>query len=183
VIMRARRITLGIVGAIAAGLLAVVGWDFLQLARKAPDPAPADRRASLIVVEKSVRRMTLMRDGQVLKSYEVALGSAPSGHKQQEGDGRTPEGAYAIDFKNARSRFHLALRISYPSAADRTSAQRRGVPPGSDIMIHGLPNGLGWLAGLHLWRDWTNGCVAVTDAQIDEIWPLVDVGTAVEIRP
>ena len=99
------------------------------------------------------------------------------------GDGRTPEGAYAIDFKNARSRFHLALRISYPNAADRASAQRRGVPPGGDIMIHGLPNGLGWLAGLHLWRDWTDGCVAVTDAQIGEIWPLVDVGTTVEIKP
>jgi murein L,D-transpeptidase YafK len=83
----------------------------------------------------------------------------------------------------ARSRFHLALRISYPNAADRASAQRRGVPPGGDIMIHGLPNGLGWLAGLHLWHDWTDGCVAVTDAQIDEIWPLVDVGTAVEIKP
>jgi murein L,D-transpeptidase YafK len=181
--MRARRTTLGIVIAIAAGGLAVAGWDFLQLGRKAPDPAPADQRASLIVVEKSARRLTLLRDGQVLKTFEVALGAAPSGHKQQEGDGRTPEGAYAIDFKNARSRFHLALRISYPNAADRASAQRRGVPPGGDIMIHGLPNGLGWLAGLHLWRDWTDGCVAVTDAQIDEIWPLVDVGTAVEIKP
>ena len=98
-IMRARRITLGIVAAIAAGLLAVVGWDFLQLGRKASDPAPADKRANLIVVEKSARRMTLMRDGQVLKSYDVALGSAPRGHKQQEGDGRTPEGAYAVEIK------------------------------------------------------------------------------------
>jgi murein L,D-transpeptidase YafK len=181
--MIARRITLGIVILIAAGLLAFVGWDFLQLGRKAPALAPADNRANLIVVEKSARRMTLLRDGQVLKTYEVALGSAPSGHKQQEGDGRTPEGAYAIEFKNARSRFHLALRISYPNAADRASAQRRGVAPGSDIMIHGLPNGHGWLAGLHLWHDWTDGCIAVTDWQVDEIWPLVDVGTTVEIRP
>ena len=181
--MGPRRITLGIVAVVVTGLLALVGWDFLQLGRKAPDPAPAAERANLIVVEKSARRLTLLRDGQVLKAYEVALGGAPRGHKQQEGDGRTPEGAYAIDFKNARSRFHLALRISYPSAADRASAQRRGVAPGGDIMIHGLPNGLGWVARLHLWRDWTDGCVAVTDAQIDEIWPLVDVGTAVEIRP
>ena len=181
--MRVRRITLGIVVVIGAGLLAIVGWDFLQLGRTAPAPAPAAERANLIVVEKSARRMTLLRDGQVLKTYDVALGSAPSGHKQQEGDGRTPEGGYAIDFKNARSRFHLALRISYPNGQDRAAAQRRGVSPGGDIMIHGLPNGLGWLAGLHLWRDWTDGCVAVTDRQIDEIWPLVDIGTAVEIRP
>src|SRR5262249_30047183 len=174
---------LGVARLAAPGWLPLVGWASLQRGRRAPDPAPAAERANLIVVEKSARRLTLLRDGQVLKAYEVALGSAPRGHKQQEGDGRTPEGAYAIDFKNARSRFHLALRVSYPSAADRASAQRRGVPPGGDIMIHGLPNGLGWLAGVHLWRDWTDGCVAVTDAQIDEIWPLVDVGTAVEIRP
>jgi murein L,D-transpeptidase YafK len=181
--MRARRITLGIVMVVAAGALAVVGWDFLQLGRRAPGLAPAEARASLIVVEKSARQLTLLRNGEVLGAYNVALGNAPNGHKLQEDDGRTPEGAYAIDFKNARSHFHLALRVSYPNAADRASAQRRGVAPGGDIMIHGLPNGLGWLARFHLWRDWTDGCIAVTDRQIDEIWPLVDVGTAVEIRP
>jgi murein L,D-transpeptidase YafK len=181
--MRARRIGLGIGGAMVGGVLMIAAWDFLQVGRKVPALAPAAERATLIVVDKSARRMTLLHDGQVLKAYDVALGSAPRGHKQQEGDGRTPEGAYAIEFKNARSRFHLALRISYPNAQDRAAAQRRGVAPGGDIMIHGLPNGLGWLAGLHLWRDWTDGCVAVTDRQIDEIWPLVDVGTAVEIRP
>ena len=181
--MRARRIGLGIVIVGAAGLLAISAWDFLQLGRKAPALAPAAERANLIVVDKSARRMTLLRDGHVIKAYDVALGGAPRGHKQQEGDGRTPEGAYTIDSKNDRSRFHLALHISYPNAADRASARRRGVSPGGDIMIHGLPNGLIWLAGLHLWRDWTDGCVAVTDRQIDEIWPLVDVGTAVEIRP
>src|SRR5262245_4314799 len=157
--MRMRRIMLAAGAVIAAGALAVVAWDFLQFGRKAPALAPAAERADLIVVDKSARRLTLLRDGHVLKAYEVALGSAPRGHKQQEGDGRTPEGAYAIDFKNARSRFHLALRISYPNAADRAAAQRRGVPPGGDIMIHGLPNGLSWLAGLHLWRDWTDGCI------------------------
>jgi murein L,D-transpeptidase YafK len=106
-----------------------------------------------------------------------------AGYKQREGDGRTPEGRYAIDFKNPRSRFHLALRISYPDASDRDSARRRGVPPGGDIMIHGLPNGLGWLGKYHLWRDWTDGCIAVTNGQIEEIWASVDVGTPVEIRP
>jgi murein L,D-transpeptidase YafK len=181
--MRSRRIMLGLVAAVAIGLLSVVAWDFLQIGRKAPDLAPPQARATRIVVEKAARRLTLLRGGDVLKTYDVALGSAPTGHKQQEGDGRTPEGTYAIDFKNARSHFHLALRISYPGPQDRESARQRGVSPGGDIMIHGLPNGLGWLAGLHLWRDWTDGCVAVTDRQIDEIWPLVDIGTAVEIRP
>jgi murein L,D-transpeptidase YafK len=181
--MRARRITLGLLMLIVVGALGAIAWDFLQVGRKVPGPAPVDARATLIVIEKSARRLTLFRNTDVLKSFDVALGSAPSGPKQQEGDGRTPEGAYAIDFMNARSRFHLALRISYPNAADRASAQRQGVSPGGDIMIHGLPNGLGWLSGLHLWRDWTDGCIAVTDRQIDDIWPLVDVGTAVEIRP
>jgi murein L,D-transpeptidase YafK len=181
--MRARRISRGVLTLLAVVLLSLAGWDFLQLGRRVPQLAPADARATLIVVEKSARRVTLLRNGQMLATYPVALGAAPFGPKQQEGDGRTPEGMYAIDFKNARSRFHLALRISYPSAADRAGAQQRGVPPGSDIMIHGLPNGLGWLGGLHLWRDWTDGCVAVTDRQIEAIWPLVDVGTAVEIRP
>jgi murein L,D-transpeptidase YafK len=179
----ARRITFGLVMMIALAALSAAGWDFLQLGRKVPQPAPADARATSIVVEKSARRLTLMRNGDVLKTYDVALGRAPSGHKQQEGDGRTPEGSYGIDFKNARSHFHLALRISYPNAADRANAQRRGVSPGGDIMIHGLPNGLGWLKGVHLWRDWTDGCIAVTDSQMDEIWPLVAVGTKVEIRP
>jgi murein L,D-transpeptidase YafK len=181
--MRLRPITLGIIALIALGALSAVAWDFLQLGRKVPEPAAAEDRATLIVVEKAAHRLTLLRNGDVLKSYDVALGSAPRGHKQQEGDGRTPEGPYSIDFKNARSRFHLALRISYPNAEDRASALRRGVSPGSDIMIHGLPNGLGWLAGLHLRRDWTDGCIAVTNRQVDEIWPLVDVGTKVEIRP
>jgi murein L,D-transpeptidase YafK len=181
--MRVRRITFCLAGLIAVALLSAVAWDFLQLDRRLPEPAPANAQATLIVIEKSARRMMLFRDGDLLAAVDVALGSAPSGHKQQEGDGRTPEGAYTIDFKNARSRFHLALRISYPNAVDRDSARRRGMSPGGDIMIHGLPNGLGWLAGLHLWRDWTDGCIAVTNRQIDAIWPLVAVGTAVEIRP
>lgn len=181
--MRRRWIALGLVALIAAGALAAIGWDFLQLGRRAPGLAPAGARATSIVIDKSARRMTLLRNGGVLAAYDIALGRAPRGHKQQDGDGRTPEGTYAIDFKNARSRFHLALRISYPNAADRDSARRRGVSPGGDIMIHGMPNGLGWLARAHLWRDWTDGCIAVTNRQIDEIWPLVDVGTTVEIRP
>jgi murein L,D-transpeptidase YafK len=164
-------------------LLALAGWDFLQLGRTEPALVPIAYRANAITVDKAAHRLTLLRDGVPIKTYDVALGGDPTGHKQQEGDGRTPEGAYAVDFKNRRSRFHLALRISYPSADDRDRAQRAGVAPGGDIMIHGLPNGLGWLASWHLARDWTDGCIAVTNAQIEEIWAMVDVGTRIDIRP
>lgn len=171
------------IAAVAAGVLSIVAWDVLKLTRKAPPLAPPDQRASMVIVEKQARRLMLLRDGKPLATYAMSLGGDPVGHKQREGDGRTPEGVYAIDFKHPRSRFHLAMHISYPNAGDRDSAQRRGVSPGGDIMIHGLPNGLGWLGGLHRSRDWTDGCIAVTNEQIEEIWALVDVGTTVEIRP
>ena len=167
----------------ATAVLSVAAWDALKLDRKAPPQAPADARATTIVVEKQARRLTLWRRDRVLAAYQASLGGTPIGHKEREGDGRTPEGLYAIDFKHPRSHFHLALRISYPSRADRESARRRAVAPGGDIMIHGLPNGLGWLSGFHLARDWTDGCIAVTNAQIEEIWALVEVGTPVEIKP
>ena len=181
--MRVRRVGLWLLALVAAGMVVLCGWDFLQIGRHAPQLAPASARATQIVVDKAARRLTLLHDVTVLATYPVSLGGAPTGPKQQEGDGRTPEGHYTIDYKNSRSQGHLALHISYPSAADRASAQHRGVPPGGDIMIHGLRNGLGWLGRLHLWLDWTDGCVAVTDRQMDEIWPLVAVGTPVEIRP
>lgn len=179
--MRNVFITIGGVG--VAALLALAAWDFLKLDRRAPAMAQASERADNVLIEKAARRVTLLREGKPLKTYALSLGGNPLGHKQQEGDQRTPEGVYAIDFKNPRSRFHLALRVSYPDAKDRESATRRGVPPGGDIMIHGLPNGLGWLGGFHLSRNWTDGCAAVTNRQIEEIWSLVDVGTRVEIRP
>jgi murein L,D-transpeptidase YafK len=170
-------------GVALAIVLMVIVWDALKLDRRAPPLAPPEQRADKIVVEKAARRMALLRDGTTLRSYDVSLGSDPIGHKQQEGDGRTPEGLYTIDFKNVRSRFHLSLRVSYPSAQDREAARQRGVPPGGDIMIHGLPRGLGSLGDFHLARDWTDGCVAVTNREIEEIWALVDTGTAIEIRP
>jgi murein L,D-transpeptidase YafK len=172
---------LGVV--VAGALISVVAWDFLKVTRKPPALTEPAARATAIVIDKSERQILLQRDGVVLKSYAMSLGSSPLGHKRQEGDGKTPEGTYVIDFKHPRSRFHLALRTSYPNAADRDQASRRGVSAGSDIMIHGLPNGLGFLGALHLYRDWTDGCIAVTNAQMEEIWAMVDVGTRVEIRP
>jgi murein L,D-transpeptidase YafK len=168
-------------GAVVIVIGALCVFDFLQVDRK-PPPVIAEP-ATMIVVEKGAHRMTLMRDGLPLKTYAVALGRTGRGPKQREGDGHTPEGQYTIDGKNPRSRFHLALHISYPSAADRDSAQRRGVLPGGDIMIHGLPNGLGWLVGLHRALDWTDGCIAVTDQEMDEIYAQVATNTTIEIRP
>ena len=144
---------------------------------------PTESRADLILVEKARRRLTVYANGRSLKSYGVALGWNPVGHKQREGDGRTPEGRYHIDFKKLDSTFHRALHISYPDTADREAARRRGDKPGGAIMIHGLRNGYGWLGNLHRLRDWTAGCIAVTDREIEELWGAVAVGTVVEVRP
>jgi murein L,D-transpeptidase YafK len=139
--------------------------------------------ADRIVVYKSQRKMDLLRDSKVIRSYRVALGGNPVGAKTRQGDHRTPEGIYRIDAKNAHSRFHLALHVSYPDAADRDRARKLGVAPGGDIMIHGLPDRYAFLGSLHTRYDWTDGCIAVTNAEIEEIWELVPVGTVVEVRP
>jgi murein L,D-transpeptidase YafK len=145
--------------------------------------AAAPVRADKIVILKSARTMTLLSGSKVLKTYKVALGSVPVGAKQVEGDHKTPEGLYQIDAKNAQSQFHLSLHISYPSAADQERARTLGQPPGGAIMIHGLARPFAYLGPLHRQSDWTDGCVAVTNAEIEEIWKLVPVGTRVEIRP
>lgn len=166
---------------LAAGAY-IVGWDFLQIGRQIPELVAAEQRADLITVDKSARTLTLSRGGAVLATYPVSLGFTPIGHKMREGDGRTPEGRYVIDFKNDRSRFHLALRVSYPNAGDSARARLQNVPPGGDIMIHGLRNGFSWLGTLHLKRDWTDGCIAVTNREIQDIWARVAPGTPIDIR-
>lgn len=159
---------------VCAVLLALFATD--AAAQFPPDLAPEAQRADAIRVYKAVRRMDLLRDGQVIRSYRVHLGGAPTGRKRQQGDQRTPEGEYAISYRNAASRFHLSLRVSYPNADDSRQARARGVDPGGDIMIHGgTPPGES--------RDWTEGCVAVTNAEIEEIWRLVPLGTPVRIDP
>lgn len=178
-----RRVFILIGSILAVGIIVLIALDFFQIGRRAPDLAPVEERATRVEINKSARQLSLFRGSEIIKSYKVSLGFSPTGHKAKEGDGRTPEGMYAAEFKNARSRFHLALRISYPNAEDRKTAQRYGVSPGSDIMIHGLPNGLSWLDRIHLSRDWTDGCIAVTNSEIEEIWRLVATGTPIEIRP
>jgi len=144
---------------------------------------PGDQKADRIVVVKSKHTMTLMAQDRILKVYTIALGRGSSGPKERTGDNKTPEGQYVIDQKNATSRFHLALHISYPNAADRKRAHDAGVDPGGAIMIHGVQNGFGWLGSLQHDFDWTEGCIALTNPEIEEIWRLVPVGTPIEIKP
>jgi murein L,D-transpeptidase YafK len=135
------------------------------------------------VVEKEMRILKLMRGGQTLRSYRTALGKEPKGPKRCQGDLRTPEGTYIVDGRNSSSRYHRALHISYPNSTDIEAAKTIGCDPGGEIMIHGLPNGYGWVGARHVVHDWTQGCIAVTDEEIEEIWRLVPNGIAIEIKP
>jgi len=152
-------------------------------AQSQPSTAMKAPKVTRIVIVKSERTMALLSEGRVVKTYKVALGTEPVGRKERQGDHKTPEGLYVIDSKNAKSQFHLSLHISYPNVEDRARARRRGVSPGGAIMIHGLPREFAWMGALHRQTDWTDGCVAVTNEEIEEIWGLVRVGTPVEIQP
>jgi murein L,D-transpeptidase YafK len=168
---------IGSLPAIVFLLVAMPLAGLLAPPASATEPPAIDR----IVVEKSQRRMDLMSGDTVVRSYEIALGSEPEGDKQEEGDGRTPEGRYIVEGRNPTSAFHLSLKISYPDAADRADAVSRGVSPGGDIFIHGAPNW--WFLPGQPPGDWTWGCIAVTKSEIGEVWRLVPDGTPVEIRP
>jgi murein L,D-transpeptidase YafK len=143
----------------------------------------ADISVDKIVVEKEARRLTLVSKGQSIRTYKVALGKSPEGPKEKEGDNKTPEGVYNIDARNSKSGYHKSLHISYPNIKDIKHAKELGVSPGGNIMIHGIKNGLGWAGDFHRWLDWTQGCIAVTNKEMDELWDLVPNGTAVEIKP
>ena len=140
---------------------------------------PADK----ILIEKKERRLTLISKGTVLKTYRIALGGNPNGPKERQGDNKTPEGTYVIDSRNKDSRYHLSLHISYSNEKEKKRAKELGVSPGGDIMIHGIKNGFSWVGDFHTEIDWTKGCIAVTDEEIDEIDKLAPNGTIVEIRP
>jgi murein L,D-transpeptidase YafK len=168
--------------AILAGvLLALIG---VPLWAHWPRPRLGEGvHADRIVVHKARRTLELYSGGRLLRSYSVALGPHPVGRKEREGDGRTPEGRYLIDYRNPNSAFHRALHVSYPSARDAAAARRRGVSPGGLIMVHGLRNGWGALGRFGIARDWTAGCIALTDRDIDEVWRAVPDGTPIQIEP
>lgn len=134
-----------------------------------------------VFVDKSARTLQLLSDDKVIKSYHIALGGNPIGHKQQQGDQRTPVGSYTLDYKNEKSKFYRSIHVSYPNTTDKARAKSRGVSAGGDIMIHGQKNGFGALGLLNQQRDWTEGCIAVTNDEMDEIMAAVKVGTPIEI--
>jgi len=139
--------------------------------------------ADSIVVEKARRTLTLYQAGFPVRAYRVALGKQPLGDKVQRGDGRTPEGVFHIDFKNSQSKYHMALHVSYPDAAHLQRANQLGVSPGGDIMVHGLPPAFADYGASHSEFDWTEGCIAVSDKEIEEIWRAVPSGVAIQIKP
>jgi murein L,D-transpeptidase YafK len=143
----------------------------------------SQQKVDRVIVLKREHKLLLLKGDSIVKTFAIAIGRGGLAPKQQQGDHRTPEGLYEIDRRKEDSRFHRALHISYPDEADRKHAREAGISPGGDIMIHGIANGLGWLGSMHRVIDWTDGCIAVTDDEIEEIWNLVPNGTTVEIRP
>lgn len=146
-------------------------------------PAAATGKATRVVVDKSDRMLLLYRGSEVLSSYRIALGGEPVGPKRHEGDERTPEGSYVLDRKQAESRFYRAIHISYPNERDRYLAEQDGRPPGGDIMIHGQPNRWSRFAWVTQRFDWTDGCIALANQDMDRVWEWVAEGTAIEINP
>jgi murein L,D-transpeptidase YafK len=166
-----------------AALILICAFAIYLYAHHNWNPLPAGTTIDRIVVEKSARRLSIFREGNQIKTYRIALGRNPVGAKREEGDMKTPEGIYKIDDRNPQSSFHLALHVSYPSEEDDKRAAARGVSAGFDIMIHGIQNGRGWIGGFHRWKDWTAGCIAVTDEEIEELWRVTPDGTTIEICP
>ena len=164
--------------------MGVGGWLGWQQFGPRPDPPiipEAGAQADHILIEKSARRLTASRAGKPLLRTSIALGFAPMGDKSHEGDGKTPEGLFVINRKNPNSSYHLSLGINYPRPSDIARGKAAGVNPGGDIFIHGQPNSVGSLITLP--GDWTAGCIAVTNAEMETLWAMVAQGTVVEIRP
>ena len=143
----------------------------------------AAQKADLVVVSKKEETLTLYKNQKVLGVYPVVFGTNPVGHKQQEGDRKTPEGRYVLDYKKPNSSFYKAIHISYPNAQDIANAKKRGVSPGGAIMVHGQPNGFEWAEDITQLRNWTHGCIALKNKDLDAVWGAVDAGTPIEILP
>lgn len=140
-------------------------------------------KVDLVVVDKSKANMMLMRKGKVLRSYKIAMGDRPIGHKLQEGDQRTPEGRYILDYKKSDSAYYRAIHISYPNEEDRLRAEALGIDPGGQIMIHGQNPNSSLTPDEAQQLNWTDGCIALKNHEIDELWRAVDMGTPIEIWP
>jgi murein L,D-transpeptidase YafK len=159
-------------------ILALLALLLFQVA--AADDIP---KADKVLVDKSEKRLYLIKDGERFMSLPVTFGGEPKGHKVQQGDQRTPEGNYTLEWKNPNSKFYKSIRVSYPNAEDRAKAQRLGVDPGGDIMVHGQANGWQWASPLLQFFSWTDGCVALSNKNMDKVWEAVEPGTPIEIRP
>ncbi len=157
-------------------------WLTDDAVHAAPLLLPADQLADAVIVRKGERVMSLMQDGKEVARYKIRLGFSPEGQKGQEGDGKTPEGTYRINRRNPRSRFYLSIGLDYPNAEQKAQARRKGINPGGDIFIHGQPNALRFL-GLTLPFDWTDGCIAVSNREMEEIYARIAIGTRVTILP
>jgi len=164
-------------------VIGILAWNFVPGFISSKEAFATLGKADKVVVIKSKRLLMLLNEGDILKIYRVSLGKQPNGHKIKAGDKRTPEGSYTLDSRNVESKFHLALHISYPNESDIRNAHKFGVRPGGDIMIHGLSDKMKKLGKLHRTSDWTDGCIAVTNSEIEEIWKLVPDGTPIEIKP
>lgn len=139
--------------------------------------------ADAVLVVKSERRLYLLSDGEVIAEYPATFGGKPEGHKEREGDQRTPEGHYMLDWKNQHSAYYKSIHVDYPNAEDQAAAAARGEDPGGQIMIHGQRNGYGWLAPFARFINWTDGCIALSDKDMEEVWQRVRENTPIEIRP
>ena len=162
-------------------LVLAVAWFYFAPAPVSTTLPPLVGAVDRIIVEKSARRLMLIKGGQRVREYRIALGFSPVGDKVRQGDGRTPEGVYRIDRRNDRSAYHLSLGLDYPQPEDRARAKAGGYSPGGDIMIHGQPNALP--DDMKVKGDWTAGCIAVSNAEMREIWAATDAKTLVEVRP
>ena len=160
-------------------ILAFAGFMLPGLSVVATDFQSADK----VLVEKGKRKLHLLRNGKPFRSFDIALGMAPEGHKQEEGDSKTPEGLYRLDARNPESDFFLSIHVSYPNAQDRRRAQQKGVSPGGQIMIHGQPNEPSYSAAFYRSNDWTDGCIAVSNSDMIDIWLMTPDNVPIEIRP
>ena len=167
---------LGKMGGLLLAILALPGWHGSPQAGEFP---VADK----VVVDKSSRKLHLLKGGVAFRTFEIALGIRPVGDKEHEGDFKTPEGSYLLDARNPDSEFFLAIHVSYPNRGDRVQASEKGLDPGGAIMIHGQPNDPTRSEAYYRTQDWTNGCIAVSNSDMIDIWLMTTENTAIEIRP